>query len=78
MCVVSRARPAGCVALCYDGFSDNPKVSNVELGEYINGWPFMTDRGSSHSGASLEPPDSYRTLVVCGRSLEVRDYSGAS
>ena len=26
-------------------------------------------------GISLEPPDSYRTLVrqVCGKSLEVRD-----
>ena len=23
---------AGCVALCYDGFSENPKLSNVELG----------------------------------------------
>ena len=23
---------AGYVALCYDGFSENPKLSNVELG----------------------------------------------
>ena len=36
----------------------------IDCSKCVAGW----------GSASLEPPDSYRTLIiVCGRSLEVRD-----
>ena len=53
MSLTFQFKKAGCGALCYDCFSEKPKLTTLSCSVSAwMVWPFMTDRGSLHSGTS--------------------------
>ena len=75
----------GCVALCYDGFSEKSKLGNVELCSASITWMGDRDGGPSHSGANFNehPQNRYRmtpgvrhkryNCVRCSRLQQSKD-----